>query len=184
MRLADVKRSQRHNGIDAYPSTPLSAHFKLLSLRYHWISKLLMREAFGRRSPYPEKRPVCPRHSRLVQQSDHVDLPFDPDWNGSAHLRGRCSTILGTRQTQRIALVGFSRKVSHGGGSGGFWCLLLKWRLSIPTKEMMNPKDGGIMPNYTLLIHWRDGSTRRHISFNCHPIWHKNMNGIIECSSQ
>jgi len=38
-----------------------------------------MQEALHRHQPSPAKRPVCPRRSsRLVQQSDHVDLPFDP----------------------------------------------------------------------------------------------------------
>jgi len=97
-----LKGRQCYGGIDMYLLTPLSAHFKLFSLQYHRISKLLIQEVLGRRSPYPEKRPVCSRHSsRLVQQSDHIDPPFDPDRNGSAHLRGRCSTVLGIRPTQR-----------------------------------------------------------------------------------
>jgi len=63
--------------------------------------KLPMQEAPDLRPSCPEKQTVNPRWScYLMPQLDQVDLPLNLDWNESTHLRGRCSTVLGSEPAQ------------------------------------------------------------------------------------
>ena len=79
------------------------------------MSKLPTQEALDLHPFYFEKQFVNPRRSsRLVPQSDRVDLPLDSERNEFAHFRDRGPTVVGGWPAQQQCLQGFPKGILVG----------------------------------------------------------------------